>query len=332
MQRVGDSTSTANGAGEFTQGQPGSGVDATMITVAWLNTVQRELVNLVVGSGQELEPTDDAQVFKAVKALQELASTWEKIADKPTTISGFGITDAFTKSETTGAIQDAVDDLVGLSPADLDTLEKLAGAVGNDPGFAEAVTDELAKKAAKATTLSGYGISPASQADAEADGDFDNTRPSTMLRVYQFFAKRMVQATELAFGWAKVASQGLVNAGIDDTTMVTPKKMRFGFSILLAPNGYIVLPSWLGGFVAQWFSGANMSAGANSSAQQVVPFPIEFPNAVLGGGVWAKYVSGVSPSISEFVAPTKTQVTVILVNSFTANTSGAAPRGFYFGY
>jgi hypothetical protein len=140
------------------------------------------------------------------------------------------------------------------------------------------------------------------------------------------------QATELAAGLAKVATQALTNAGVDDTTIVTPKKLRFGFSILLAANGYIVLPSWLGGFIFQWFAGANISAAANSSTQQVATFPIQFPNAVLGGGVWAKYVSGISPSMSEHVAPTTTQVTVILINSFTANTSTAAPRGFYFGY
>ncbi|WP_454844060.1 hypothetical protein [Pseudomonas gorinensis] len=51
MQKISSSTGTANGAGEFTQGQPGSGIDATMITVAWLNAIQRELVNLVQGSG-----------------------------------------------------------------------------------------------------------------------------------------------------------------------------------------------------------------------------------------------------------------------------------------
>lgn len=158
MQKVGDSTSTANGAGEFTQGQPGSGVDATIIAVPWLNAVQRELIHVVLGAGIALDPADDSQVLKAIRAIQTAASTWEKLANKPTTVGGFGITDAFTKTETATAIQNAVADLVASSPDALNTLKKLADALGNDPNFAVAMTNELAKKADKATSLAGYGI------------------------------------------------------------------------------------------------------------------------------------------------------------------------------
>ncbi|WP_339457169.1 hypothetical protein [Pseudomonas sp. EA_65y_Pfl1_P120] len=161
MQKIGDSTSTANGAGEFTSGQPGSGIDSTMIMAAWLNAVQRELVNVVLGAGEALNPADDAQVLKAIKTLQELATTWEKISGKPTTIGGYGITDALTKTETGTAIQKAIADLVASSPEALDTLKELAEALGNDPYFATTVMNALAGKAAKATTLAGYGISDA---------------------------------------------------------------------------------------------------------------------------------------------------------------------------
>ncbi|MGE7356864.1 gp53-like domain-containing protein, partial [Pseudomonas qingdaonensis] len=70
MQLIGDSTNTANGSKEFTQGQPGAGVDATIITAAWLNAIQRELVNLVIGSGLTLDPLDDSQLLKAIKKTQ----------------------------------------------------------------------------------------------------------------------------------------------------------------------------------------------------------------------------------------------------------------------
>lgn len=146
MQKISSSTATANGAGEFTQGQPGSGIDATMITVAWLNAIQRELVNLVVGSGQPLTPADDGQVLKAVKALQELASAWDKVTGKPTTRDGYKLSDVFTKTETGTAIQNAVSALVASSPTALDTLEKLANALGNDPNFATTVTNSIAGK------------------------------------------------------------------------------------------------------------------------------------------------------------------------------------------
>lgn len=112
MQKISSSTATANGAGEFTQGQPGSGIDATMITVAWLNAIQRELVNLVKGSGQDLKPEDDEQVLKSVKMLQELASTWDKITGKPTSRDGYKLSDVFTKTETGSAIQDSISGLM----------------------------------------------------------------------------------------------------------------------------------------------------------------------------------------------------------------------------
>ncbi|OIN43326.1 gp53-like domain-containing protein [Pseudomonas costantinii] len=146
MQKISSSTATANGAGEFTQGQPGSGIDATMITVAWLNAMQRELVNLVQGSGQDLKSEDDGQVLKAVKMLQELASSWDKITGKPTSRDGYKLSDVFTKAETGTVIQNAVAALVASSPAALDTLKELADALGNDPNFAVTVANSIAGK------------------------------------------------------------------------------------------------------------------------------------------------------------------------------------------
>lgn len=60
------------------------------------------------------------------------------------------------------------------------------------------------------------------------------------------------QASETNQGTAKVATQNQVNSSSDDSVIVTPKKLRFGFEVSLAPNGYIVFPSWLGGLMLQW--------------------------------------------------------------------------------
>lgn len=59
---------------------------------------------------------------------------------------------------TTAFVQAAVAALVDSSPAALDTLNELAAALGDDPNFAVTITNALAGKADKATTLSGYGI------------------------------------------------------------------------------------------------------------------------------------------------------------------------------
>lgn len=168
MQKIGNSTSTANGAGEYSRGQPGSGIDATLITPEWLNAVQRELVNVIIGAGIALDPNDDAQVLTAIQAIQTTASTWAKLTGKPTTVSGFGITDAFTKTETSTAIQQAVAALVASSPAALDTLKELSDALGDDPNFATTITNALAAKASiasiqsqGATAFTSAGTAPA---------------------------------------------------------------------------------------------------------------------------------------------------------------------------
>jgi hypothetical protein len=168
MQKIGDSTNTANAASEYTQGQPGSGVVSTLITPQWLNTIQRELVNVIVGAGITLDPADNSQVLKAIQAIQTAASTWAKLTGKPTTVSGFGITDAFTKTETSTAIQQAITNLVASSPAALDTLNELAAALGNDPNFATTVTNAISAKASiasiqsqSATAFTTAGTAPA---------------------------------------------------------------------------------------------------------------------------------------------------------------------------
>jgi hypothetical protein len=195
-------------------------VDATIITADWLNAIQRELVNLVLAGGMTVVPGDDSQILKAIQAIQNLAVTWEKLSGRPSTVSGFGITDAFTKTETASAIQGAISALVGSSPAALDTLNELAAALGNDPNFATTMTNALANKAAKATTLSGYGIQVATQGEAEAQSDQDNSKPMTALRVWQAIAARVSQATEVAFGWAKIATQNLTTYPVSLTDSV----------------------------------------------------------------------------------------------------------------
>ena len=147
MKKIGDSTNTANASGEWTEGNPAAGLPATLLKADWLNTIQRELISVLIGGGITLNKADDSQLLKAIQAIQAAASTWAKLAGKPTTISGFGITDAFTKTETGSAIQTAISALVASSPAALDTLNELAGALGNDPNFATTITTTLSSKA-----------------------------------------------------------------------------------------------------------------------------------------------------------------------------------------
>jgi len=63
----------------------------------------------------------------------------------PTTIAGYSIADAYTKTETDNKIAALVD----AAPGTLDTLNELAAALGDDPNFATTVTNNIATKVTK---------------------------------------------------------------------------------------------------------------------------------------------------------------------------------------
>jgi hypothetical protein len=59
----------ATGANEFTNGNPGTGVAATVVDATWMNMVQRELVALVEAVGLTPTKGDDDQVLEALRDL-----------------------------------------------------------------------------------------------------------------------------------------------------------------------------------------------------------------------------------------------------------------------
>ncbi|WP_306382879.1 phage tail protein [Pseudomonas protegens] len=87
-------------------------------------------------------------------------------------------------------------------------------------------------------------------------------------------ASLAVQATEMNQGTARVATLAQTFTGTDDSVIVTPNKLRWGFSISLSPNGYIALPSWLGGLILQW---GVVSATGGSAPFGTLNFPMAFP-------------------------------------------------------
>ncbi len=66
MQKIGNITSTADANGEWTGGNVAAGTPPTIIDAAWLNTIQRELINILTVAGLSLDPTKDNQVMTAL--------------------------------------------------------------------------------------------------------------------------------------------------------------------------------------------------------------------------------------------------------------------------
>lgn len=121
-------------------------------------------------------------------------------------------------------------------------------------------------------------------------------------------------ATETVTGAAKVATQTLTNAGVDDATIVTPKKLRAGFSFLFSATGYVAFPSWLGGLIIQWGSVTRTGTGNIS-----YNFPLTFPNAAFQAVVSNLDVNGVADiGVSSL---STTQITIIYDAS--SNVAGA---------
>lgn len=83
---------------------------------------------------------------------------------------------------TTAFVRAALAALVDSSPAALDTLNELAAALGDDPNFAATMTAALAGKAAKSTTLAGYGITDGFRADWSST-DFNALNASGLYRL-----------------------------------------------------------------------------------------------------------------------------------------------------
>jgi hypothetical protein len=285
MQKISDSTSTANADGEYTEGNPGAGVDATLIKARWLNTIQRELINLIAGAGIPLDGADDSQALKAVSRLAASAAEFPNITKKPDTLAGYGIVDAYTKTEAGQSFASRAATLAGYNITDAYTVTQVDGL--------------LSGKAGRATTLAGYGIVDA-YTKTEAGQSFASravtlagyniTDAYTVTQVDGLLAGKASKAaaTESFAGIIAISTQNQTNAGIDDATSITPKKMRAGFLSSFTANGFIAFPTWLGGLVIQWGRTATIFDGASTT----VSLPLSFPATALQ--VWTSIYGDVS--------------------------------------
>jgi len=131
------------------------------------------------------------------------------------------------------------------------------------------------------------------------------------------------QATEIKLGTAKIATQAQFDAGTDDTTIVTPKKLRQGFMANLSPNGYQKYPS---GLIEQW--GA---VSVTDNAEVNVVLPTAFPNAIFGATVSVPLSA--QAGAAEFsiagVRKNGSSLNSILVNANSGPTTSVNPVLFW---
>lgn len=94
MQKISASTTTADTAGEFTEGNSSAGIEATQIKAAWLNSVQRELIGLLIEAGLTPKADDDTQLRAAVKAIARAISNSYGIGGAAVDVSKMNLDDA----------------------------------------------------------------------------------------------------------------------------------------------------------------------------------------------------------------------------------------------
>ncbi|MEM8141522.1 hypothetical protein Q4R50_16920, partial [Morganella morganii] len=69
MKKIGDVTSTADKNGEWTNGNVAAGIAPTILEAGWLNSVQREILGVIIAAGLPQDKNDDTQLSKAIKKI-----------------------------------------------------------------------------------------------------------------------------------------------------------------------------------------------------------------------------------------------------------------------
>lgn len=93
MQRISAWSDLVTPGGQFRYGSLVLGVPPTPLKAEWFNMLQEELAHFILAYLPELDVNDNAQMLKAIQAFGAA------YAVKATTLAGYGILDAYTKSE-----------------------------------------------------------------------------------------------------------------------------------------------------------------------------------------------------------------------------------------
>lgn len=69
MKKIGDVTSTADKNGEWTNGNVATGIAPTILEAGWLNSVQREILGVLIEAGIAQDKNNDNQLKDAIKKI-----------------------------------------------------------------------------------------------------------------------------------------------------------------------------------------------------------------------------------------------------------------------
>lgn len=135
----------------FTDGDSVLGTPATVLPAEYLNMLQDELQDVIVAAGIELDKGANDQLLAALTALglRSATTTLRGVVELSTiaeAIAGEDAIRAVTSAGVQAKVSAEIDALKANPPETLDTLDKLAQAIGDDPNFATTVALALATK------------------------------------------------------------------------------------------------------------------------------------------------------------------------------------------
>ena len=249
--------------GKFVDENTTTGQVGSLIPSAWGVAVTDEILAVQTEAGLAPEEGKNNQLVAAIKKLiAGVSFTWASITGKPTTVQGFGISDALKiKVAVQGDLNTYTLDCRGSGSG-------LTNAPFNDAGFW--YLDVQAHG-----TTGAYCRQRLSRVVGSVVETYERHLDNGTWRAWVLVLTGASLASEAAAGLAKIATQPLVDAGVDDSTFVTPKKLRFGITLILGPNGAVAFPSWLGGLVIQW----GTVSGITPDNSLNVSFPMAFTTA-----------------------------------------------------
>ncbi len=115
-------------------------LESGIIALAEVIGVDVKALTLKIGDLTQLTTTTKSNLVDAINEAAESGSSGATIDDD----AGLGDTDVtWSADKTVTAIQSAVDALVDGAPAALDTLNKLAAALGNDENLAQTMITQI---------------------------------------------------------------------------------------------------------------------------------------------------------------------------------------------
>lgn len=302
----------------------------------WFNRFARYLKMSVVGDliwgGKKVWTEwnfDPATKANSVDVSSALASK----ANKATTLAGYEIGDAFTKTQANAAIAAAIAGLVNSAPGALDTLKELSDAMGGDPNFATTVLNALGLKADKTSALLVGAVSrqrPVLSGNLAAGSDNGADGPGGAIEVrevaevgasqtdlkwapgilFHWSAKfsrylKMSVLGDLIWGDKKVWTEGNFNPATKANTIDVTNALALKANIAdvlsaaaMTANGRLMIPTSSGTLYIQWYEGPQ--AGTEDVNYPVVSHPVPFPTECLFAGVFTRSTTGTQLSDQMF--------------------------------